>query len=1763
LFQSCNSENRIFAVCFTIIFYKVKKVIFGEIKLKKLDKKKRIWSLILFLLCWGFPTVGSCAGFDSTTDADTSSLIRLYLCPDSTSIVITADPASSYSWSTGAHTRSITVSEAGIYTVTTTFHQIPSVKSYLVSNVLMSPVNSISLPDMCAGDSYTITVGHDSTNSVFLGSHEAVQTWTDTVFLPDGVYCEPYGCSYRSPLTFTSFSDNAVISSANDILYVRLNIEHSYASDLYINLTCPNGQKANILRFGGSPNSSCSSTIPPSSKGWQSGSNASGSTFFGQAYDNNDYSDKCNPDLPLNAPGIGWNYCWSNNTTENYTYAPGAGSLIYRSANVHSYPAAFYTYNSTVSIFDSSNVAAGTHFYHPDQSFSSLIGCPLNGDWYIEVMDGWSVDNGYLFEWELALSSDIQNLYTDVDSTSMEGPWATSLNDSTLVITPPDDLPQDTTVSYVFHFFSEYGCEKDSTVFIDVFAVDQTVIDTAACDSIRWDGILYTSSYTRVDTLTNFHGCDSLVILNLTILKPSYADETQIVCDSIVWNDSTYYESGDYTYLCQNQQGCDSLTKLHLTVHQSCHIDIYDTACDYFVWNNILYEESGLYTQSFINHNHCDSIVTLHLTIHSSNNTILNELACDEFTWEGSTYYESGTYTKVYSNVYGCDSVVKLQLTILNSDSADIYQTACDSVSWNNVTYYGSGDFVIPMQKINGCDSLMNLHFTIWNSNYIEKYETACDSFYWNGTYYYESGDYPLFSQNEHGCDSINVLHLTIWNSDYVDLYETACDSFLWNSTLYYETGDYTQVYKNIHGCDSIETLHLTIWNSWFIEQSDTVCDSITWNNITYYESGNYVYYTETSNGCDSIETLHLTVYYSNQKDVYDTACDGYVWNDSTYHESGIYTKHFLNINGCDSVVTLHLSLGYSDYSELFDTVCDSYVWNDSIYDVTGDYTQSFQNIDGCDSTVVLHLVVHYTNQTVLYDTACDYYVWNDTTYYESGDYVQSFQNIDGCDSIVTLHLMIGHSDLFVDERAACDSLYWNDSMYYESGDYIFNYQNMDGCDSTIILHLVIMSTTPISWAESVCDSIVWNDSTYYESGDYIQVFPSAEGCDSVVTLHLTVHPSTDTLLIVEVYENGMPYVLNGVTYDTAGTYIQTISNTAGCDSVITLQLTVIFPETPLSVLSYKIDNTHCDGIPGMDDSSGSTCNGRAFVSPEGGIPPYFYSWDDPLAQQTDTAFHLCAGVYTVTVTDIAGDTLSAQITISDYQPKVDHDNAHFCFSDSFAVLEGMPAGGFYSGAIFHNDTLVFQENVTDYQLTYTYSDEHTCTGSTPFQVSVTMNTRTEDTMICSNRLPYLWYGQSLSSSGTYQAQTPMDTLCDSLITLHLTVLQQPHLTVNENLVINPGEITTLSVSGANSYLWDPAATLSSVTSANPTASPTQSTMYHVTGFSSSECYTTDSVKVLIRQYLDTTVCESALPFQWYGITITDTTTQSVTIPKPNGLDDVFVLQVHLLSNSYSSIYDTVMENDLPFVFNGTTFYNEVSDSLLVIPNSNGCDSVIHYSLYVCRNQTTMMDSTACMSHLPLYWNNQQLWGEGTYQADLQTSCGSDSLVMLHLSVIDTALRIISITEDFCDNMSAELSVITELTDYVWSTGETTPQITVTQPGLYSITAFQGDCSSSAEYLIKSCPFQIYLPNAISPFRTDGLNDYFCIPEFYLRNINQFEISIFNRWGDQVFYSTDKHFKWNGEVKGSISHNIVYNYVIRFTSNVGTPYVITGTVTIL
>ena len=143
------------------------------------------------------------------------------------------------------------------------------------------------------------------------------------------------------------------------------------------------------------------------------------------------------------------------------------------------------------------------------------------------------------------------------------------------------------------------------------------------------------------------------------------------------------------------------------------------------------------------------------------------------------------------------------------------------------------------------------------------------------------------------------------------------------------------------------------------------------------------------------------------------------------------------------------------------------------------------------------------------------------------------------------------------------------------------------------------------------------------------------------------------------------------------------------------------------------------------------------------------------------------------------------------------------------------------------------------------------------------------------------------------------------------------------------------------------------------------------------------------------------------------------------------------------------------------------------------------------------------------------------------------------------------------------LSVETYLLNYMWSTGECSQTITVIWPGVYTVTATEEQCSASASYQIETCELNVYLPNAITPGLGDGLNDYFCIHDQYKPMIGDFEIRIYSRWGELVYYSNDTDFKWNGEVNGRINRQIIYTYLINFTDVRGIPHQLTGSVSVL
>ena len=98
---------------------------------------------------------------------------------------------------------------------------------------------------------------------------------------------------------------------------------------------------------------------------------------------------------------------------------------------------------------------------------------------------------------------------------------------------------------------------------------------------------------------------------------------------------------------------------------------------------------------------------------------------------------------------------------------------------------------------------------------------------------------------------------------------------------------------------------------------------------------------------------------------------------------------------------------------------------------------------------------------------------------------------------------------------------------------------------------------------------------------------------------------------------------------------------------------------------------------------------------------------------------------------------------------------------------------------------------------------------------------------------------------------------------------------------------------------------------------------------------------------------------------------------------------------------------------------------------------------------------------------------------------------------------------------------------------------------------------------IAATEVRLFLPNAITPSKSDGLNEGFFLPERIRNQISDFEIVIFNRWGEKVFYSTDKNFCWLGEYKGKTFYDNVYQYVIHYSNQFGKMFTTKGTITVL
>ena len=197
-----------------------------------------------------------------------------------------------------------------------------------------------------------------------------------------------------------------------------------------------------------------------------------------------------------------------------------------------------------------------------------------------------------------------------------------------------------------------------------------------------------------------------------------------------------------------------------------------------------------------------------------------------------------------------------------------------------------------------------------------------------------------------------------------------------------------------------------------------------------------------------------------------------------------------------------------------------------------------------------------------LNETICegDTYSMGGTDYDQSGQYITTLSNQYGCDSIVTLNLTVNAADRVTLNETICEGETYSmgGTDYDQSGQYITTLSNQYGCDSIVTLNLTVNAADRVTLNEAICegDTYSMGGTDYDQSGQYITTLSNQYGCDSIVTLNLTVN-AADRVTLNETICEGETYSMGGTDYDQSGQYITTLSNQYGCDSIVTLNLTV------------------------------------------------------------------------------------------------------------------------------------------------------------------------------------------------------------------------------------------------------------------------------------------------------------------------------------------------------------------------------------------------------------------------------------------------------------------------------------------------------------------------------------------------------------------------------------------------------------------------------
>ena len=1145
-------------------------------------------------------------------------------------------------------------------------------------------------------------------------------------------------------------------------------------------------------------------------------------------------------------------------------------------------------------------------------------------------------------------------------------------------------------------------------------------------ESYTWHGHTYDKPGTYYDSVADANGCTTIIHTLILTQKQAYHFEEDVEVSELAlpyaWvghkADTLLRTNGDYYDRWTSQvTGCDSIYHIHFHVNWVMRDTVQKQGCESVTWSvnghSYTYTESGLYSDTLFTdapaNTQYDVIHFCDVTVHPAYHVVDPDVTiCQDelpYIWRGQTYSDLTVGDNVRSinpkTVNGCDSTFTITIHVVKSFRDEQTYAACPSelpYLWHGQLLTVAGDYTDAHTSITGCDSTYVLHFsvkTVTEPDAENQIHCQGEQIQWHGLDFVanEPGEYAYYDwyvPNPECPDyqTYHLLNLTVGEVYDVDsaLTEHVCQgqTFLWfnadrsvtqdnahklDDHTYVETFHYEE--QTVLGCDSLSanlTLYMHLPYEKTLEDT-TVCNSYDWDGLNITTTGDYdkVYPLHGLTCADSVLHRHFTVLYSETETITEDVCDSYYWDKTQqdYTESGTYVHSVPQMGGlCDKVYTLNLTVRKS----VRDTVtinnwCHEFTWAAS---GTTYHTSTIDSVvypgaasTGCDSIAYLRLTL--VTDTVFHlpaVTACETYTWADgdgMTY--TGSTTARYATtsvVTGCDSIVYLPITINHPVAVTHNLEGCRTLTWNDETFTASKT---GYVQVFDCDSVVTLNVMIHQPDTIHHVLRACESLTWNNETYTYSQQAQQDFL----CDSVVMLDITIDHNKVEDEYVTAWDS---YTWEGDTYTTEGynEYTKTLTSACGCDSVVTLHLTLNSSqsdeETQLACESfdwawsgltytlsgdYEVKKRIDEGLPTERDSTRTLHLGighKKFKAETVTDVCDAYVWHG--------TEYLTSGTYTYEYTDTCeGNVDTLHLTLY-------HKSVPVELYDTACDVLTINGKSYFSNIDF----------------TETLQTVHGCDSVVNYHLVIRhRQTKNISAQACGS---YTWEGTTYTESGVYNKVLTGTNGCDSVVTLTLSIFPS----------YNHG---FAAVGCGGHYVWD-----------NRIYDAEGDYVWNYTSVSGCDSTVTMhlTMPAAVSSTLDTTVCDY---IDWNGVRYTETGSYEAAFTSAvTGCDSI--AKLHLNIAEHPAGEETVVEYTQAYVWGGQVYYQSGDYTRHIALDDGRCDSIatLHLTITDPLPLSYEFSATACDAYT---WDSETFYESGVYVRNFPTLDDRDSIVKLTLTI--------------------------------------------------------------------------------------------------------------------------------------------------------------------